>query len=231
MIEQVVFKDMIKTDYGRGIGLTGFGIQSNDLLSIGSTFNVYQQEPNAIPSGPSGGSVGPMEHVNSARMPKTSEDETYTTLQILAERWAMQNGFNPDQLTEFGHLMSMRVLAHNCKSLKTTTISGSPAYMAPEQLQGQELTEAVDNWALAVVLWEIMMDKKPWEGRFSDFKYLKAAVVNGEKLHLPADPRPYPPCYLNVIKLGMQYKASDRPSSSFMEGELHNALRMVTSGR
>mmetsp|Transcript_11650 Transcript_11650/g.40227 ORF Transcript_11650/g.40227 Transcript_11650/m.40227 type:complete len:131 (+) Transcript_11650:1094-1486(+) len=99
-----------------------------------------------------------------------------------------------------------RVLAPNCKSLKTTTISGSPAYMAPEQLQGQELTESVDNWALAVVLWEIMMDKKPWEGRFSDFKYLKAAVLNGEKLHLPVDPRPYPPCYVNMIKLGMQYK-------------------------
>uniref|UniRef100_A0A6U5VVR8 Protein kinase domain-containing protein n=1 Tax=Guillardia theta TaxID=55529 RepID=A0A6U5VVR8_GUITH len=107
MIEQAVFKDFIKTEYGRGNAVAGLGMQSNDGFSIGSSFTLYQQDPNAIPSGPSGGSVGPMEHANNLKVPKSSEDETYTTLQILAERWAMSNGFNPDQLTEFGHLMSM----------------------------------------------------------------------------------------------------------------------------
>ncbi|EKX50879.1 hypothetical protein GUITHDRAFT_134974 [Guillardia theta CCMP2712] len=48
--------------------------------------------------------------------------------------------------------------------LTTTTISGSPAYMAPEQLLGEDLTEAVDVWAYATVLWEMMNERKPWGG-------------------------------------------------------------------
>ena len=127
------------------------------------------------------------------------------------------------KIADFG---CARVLSGNATSLKTTTISGSPAYMAPEQLLGQELTEAVDAWAFAVMLWEIMMDQKPWEGRFPDFNYLKNAIVNGEKLHLPQDHRPYPTCYLNMIKLGMHYKAQDRPAMSYIEGELSAAIQL-----
>ncbi len=36
-----------------------------------------------------------------------------------------------------------RVMSGNSRVLKTTTISGSPAYMAPEQMTGEPLTEAV----------------------------------------------------------------------------------------
>ena len=70
------------------------------------------------------------------------------------------------------------------------------------------------------------MDQKPWEGRFPDFNYLKNAIVNGEKLHLPQDHRPFPTCYLNMIKLGMHYKAQDRPAMSYIEGELSAAIQL-----
>mmetsp|Transcript_26306 Transcript_26306/g.53658 ORF Transcript_26306/g.53658 Transcript_26306/m.53658 type:complete len:401 (-) Transcript_26306:220-1422(-) len=113
------------------------------------------------------------------------------------------------------------------KSLRTTTISGSPAYMAPEQLQGQELTEAVDTWALASMLWEIMMLQKPWEGRFSDFNLLKAAIIRGEKLHMPAQTR-FPSCYVNMIKLGTQSQPENRPSMHFVASELEKALKSVS---
>lgn len=125
------------------------------------------------------------------------------------------------KIADFG---CARVLSGSATSLKTTTISGSPAYMAPEQLQGNELTECVDTWAFAIMLWEIMMDQKPWEGRFPDFNSLKSAIVNGEKLIMPADHRPFPPCYVNMIKLGMQYKPHDRPSMTYIEGELGSAV-------
>ena len=124
------------------------------------------------------------------------------------------------KIADFG---CARVLSGSATSLKTTTISGSPAYMAPKQLLGQELTEAVDTWAFVVMLWEIMMDQKPWEGRFPDFNFLKNAILNGEKLHLPQDSRPFPSCYVNMIKLGMQYKPQDRPAMSYIEGELGSA--------
>ena len=125
------------------------------------------------------------------------------------------------KIADFG---CARVLSGSATSLKTTTISGSPAYMAPEQLLGQELTEAVDTWAFVVMLWEIMMDQKPWEGRFTDFNLLKNAILKGEKLHLPHDSRPYPACYVNMIKLGMAYKPQDRPAMSYIEGEIGSAL-------
>ncbi len=66
----------------------------------------------------------------------------------------------------------------------------------------------VDVWALAVMLWEVMMDTKPWEGRYTDFNKLKFAILHGEKLQLPLSCQPFPPCYVNAHKLGMQTRVS-----------------------
>jgi serine/threonine protein kinase len=38
---------------------------------------------------------------------------------------------------------------------KSTSITGSPAYMAPEQLEGHVLTLKADMWAVGVNLWEV----------------------------------------------------------------------------
>ena len=128
------------------------------------------------------------------------------------------------KIADFG---CARVISSHSSTLKTTTISGSPAYMAPEQMTGEPLTEAVDVWALAVMLWEVMMDTKPWEGRYSDFAKLKQAILQGEKLHLPPICHPFPNSYVNAIKLGMQTRAPDRPSMQLMERELTNALHAM----
>ena len=132
------------------------------------------------------------------------------------------------KIADFG---CARVLSGNATSLKTTTISGSPAYMAPEQMMGAELTEAVDTWALAVMLWEIMMDQKPFDGRFPDFNSLKNAIIRGEQLHIPTNIAPYPSCYANIIELGMQYKPNDRPAMSYIEGELGSAIEQYEASQ
>mmetsp|Transcript_31880 Transcript_31880/g.62229 ORF Transcript_31880/g.62229 Transcript_31880/m.62229 type:complete len:459 (+) Transcript_31880:221-1597(+) len=131
---------------------------------------------------------------------------------------------NSDLTAKIADFGCARVMSSHTSVLKTTTISGSPAYMAPEQMTGEPLTEAVDVWALAVMLWEVMMDTKPWEGRYSDFAKLKQAILKGEKLHLPSTCHPFPQCYLNAIKLGMQTRAADRPSMALMQRELTNAF-------
>ena len=44
-----------------------------------------------------------------------------------------------------------------------STISGCPAYMAPEQLHGESLlTLKVDVYALGVIMWELLNQQIPW---------------------------------------------------------------------
>jgi serine/threonine protein kinase len=69
-------------------------------------------------------------------------------------------------------------------SYDSTTISGSPAYMSPEQLQGKVLTLKVDVWALGVVIWELLNEQIPWSDRnCNDRKALaKHVAVTGGRL-------------------------------------------------
>jgi serine/threonine protein kinase len=66
----------------------------------------------------------------------------------------------------------------------STTISGSPAYMPPEQLQGRMLTLKVDVWALGVCIWELINEQIPWSDRnCNDRKGLaKHVAIGGGRL-------------------------------------------------
>lgn len=44
-------------------------------------------------------------------------------------------------------------------------MAGSPAYMAPEQFRGNTLTRGVDQWALAVIIYEMVSNRRPFEGK------------------------------------------------------------------
>ena len=76
---------------------------------------------------------------------------------------------------------------------------GSPAYMPPEQMRGDELTTAIDAWALGLTLWEMMVERKPWDNKFRDFQSLSVAVLGGERVPIPAEHDPYPSTYIELI--------------------------------
>src|SRR5205085_9757981 len=45
------------------------------------------------------------------------------------------------------------------------TVLGTPSYMAPEQLEGQKITKAVDIYALGAVAFELLSGQKARKGR------------------------------------------------------------------
>ena len=46
----------------------------------------------------------------------------------------------------------------------TNALTGTPAYLAPERIEGRPATARTDIWALGVVLYEALAGRKPFEG-------------------------------------------------------------------
>ena len=116
----------------------------------------------------------------------------------------MIDGHGRARLTDFG----VAVLGADAKA----EVAGTPAYMAPEQLQGRPATVRSDIYALGLVLYEIFTGKPP----FSAYSFAEWRHVH-ERLQ-PASPSTHTgdmdPAVDRVILRCLEKDAAKRPASA-----------------
>src|SRR5205814_10667483 len=86
------------------------------------------------------------------------------------------------------------------KDFETTQLSGvgSPAYMSPEQIRMEDLTQQTDIYSLGVVRYRLLTGRLPFQG--SSHAGLAYAILNAEPPR-PAPPPPEPAALLDAIVL------------------------------
>src|SRR5207237_1813710 len=72
------------------------------------------------------------------------------------------------------------------KITKSHTTVGTPAYMAPEQLRGEEVGPQTDIWALGVVFFELLTGDLPFRGEYTEA--LAYSILNEQPATLPDQP-------------------------------------------
>mmetsp|Transcript_33466 Transcript_33466/g.53893 ORF Transcript_33466/g.53893 Transcript_33466/m.53893 type:complete len:436 (-) Transcript_33466:293-1600(-) len=133
------------------------------------------------------------------------------------------------KVADFGCARKLKGIA-----LQTTTISGSPAYMAPEQLDGADLTDKIDVWAFGILMWEIVCEQVPWASKGNSLEALKRAVCSqGERLPLPtADrfPQGWRAQYIKMMEMTWNKNPAARPSMADMARGLEALCNQDPSG-
>lgn len=90
------------------------------------------------------------------------------------------------QIFDFGLAKELRDSFKNEDgTYKLTEMTGSPRYMAPEVANGKPYNETCDCYSFAILLWEIMALKRPYE--FYTPKSLREKVYNGAHKRPPVD--------------------------------------------
>jgi serine/threonine-protein kinase len=106
-------------------------------------------------------------------------------------------------------------------------VFGTPEFMSPEQAQGKTLTAASDIYSLAVILYEVLTGKLPFEAK-NPMEYIQ--------LHVTAKPKPinervagktFPPLLWTVLEQALAKKVEERFSSA---ADFANALQAVLNG-
>ena len=68
------------------------------------------------------------------------------------------------KLLDFGIAKATGIKPIGSEATSTGELLGSPFYMSPEQLQGGELDGRSDLWAVAVILYRLLVGRRPFEG-------------------------------------------------------------------
>eukprot|EP01025_Chloroclados_australasicus_P061853 TRINITY_DN8124_c0_g1_i1.p1 TRINITY_DN8124_c0_g1~~TRINITY_DN8124_c0_g1_i1.p1 ORF type:complete len:1161 (+),score=110.82 TRINITY_DN8124_c0_g1_i1:144-3626(+) len=110
------------------------------------------------------------------------------------------------KLADFG----LSKMKENTYLTKETHQQGTPAYMAPEVLQGKgSVDEKCDMYALGIIIWEMYTKEKPWKG------FIPVQIVN-QVLNLknrPQIPADCPDCLKDLMERCWAQDPQTRPSA------------------
>lgn len=82
---------------------------------------------------------------------------------VKPENILFDSNYNP-YLTDFGILKNFTLINEEAATTSLSSFIGSPQYMAPEQHLGKKITAKTDQFALAVIIYECLSGKLPFNG-------------------------------------------------------------------
>jgi eukaryotic-like serine/threonine-protein kinase len=106
---------------------------------------------------------------------------------------------------------------------RTGTILGTAGYLSPEQASGEQAGPASDRYALAVVAWELLTGRRPFEAQTPAAE--AAAHVQTPVPSITAENRDLPRAYDAIFERALAKEPGARfPTAAQFVGELHRAL-------
>jgi predicted Ser/Thr protein kinase len=106
------------------------------------------------------------------------------------------------------------------------SLLGTPAYMAPEQWNGGEVTPATDQFAFCVALWEALAGERPFRGESSD--ELRAQIGAGPD---QLDTSKLPRRFRTVLVRGLAIDPAKRwPTMAALLAHLERRRRSIAMG-
>ncbi len=112
-------------------------------------------------------------------------------------------------------------------AIDTAGTSGTPAYMAPEQWFGGDLTGAADVWALGVILYELLVGHRPYAG--SGVLDEVRLVRRPEPVTTPELPAAVPDDVVDLMMRCLEKEASKRPAAVEVRSILVGAVDVQRS--
>jgi serine/threonine protein kinase len=118
------------------------------------------------------------------------------------------------------HLLDFGVAKISDTSLTPAgTVVGTPSYMSPEQIRGEDLSLSTDVFSLAVVAFESLTGKRPFPGK--DFSTVVSNIIHKEPLSFADVGSALPLELESVLMRALDKDPSQRPASAL---ELIDAL-------
>jgi serine/threonine-protein kinase len=106
-------------------------------------------------------------------------------------------------------------------------VFGTPEFMSPEQAQGKALTPGSDIYSLAVILYEVLTGKLPFDAR-NPMEFIQLHVTTKPKpINERVPGKTFPPLLWTVLSRALEKKSEDRYQSA---AEFAHALQAVLNG-